>query len=514
MHDSWYERSPDDMRIQTLARGIGITLPGRLLGRGLAVLTQIILARLLGPEVFGLYAIAWTMLRLGEGGVTLGLDQGVIHFGSREVATGDHNRLKGIFHPSFAMALAFGTAVGAILYLLAPRIAVQFYNEPELAVVIRWLSPAFAFAAGLHVAAAATRVSQRMQFSVVSQEIFQPLTNITLVVVAFLLGWGVLGAVGAGVVSYGLAALLAIFFVRRLFPRIFTLPIRTSMPVRVLLRYSLPAPLAALFTMGMVNADRLLVGLFLPIEDVGIYQAASLVSVIFALILAALSMAFSPMVAELHHKGDLAMLGRLYKAITRWGMIMSLPVLAFVVAAPREIMVIVYGDSFEGGWLPLVILAIGNFLRIAVGPVDRLLVMSGNQNRWFWSTGLALGFDIGLILALTPRYGLAGAACASTITTLLLSLAGLLQVRGRLRIWPYERSYWKMLLAGGITALILFMVRGLLRFDPVPNLSLTIVLSLAVFGGGMVALGLEAEDREIFHWALDRMRRAGLEEPR
>jgi O-antigen/teichoic acid export membrane protein len=510
---SWYESSPDELRIQTLARGIGITLPGRLIGRGLAVLAQVVLARLLGPEAFGLYAIAWAMLRLGESGVTLGLDQGVIHFGSRDAATGDGARLKGIFHPSLGMALAFGTAVGAVLYLLAPLIAVQIYDEPDLVVVIRWLSPAFAFAAGLHVSAAATRVSQRMQFSVVSKVIFQPLTNIILVVVAFLLGWGVLGAVGAGVVSYGLAALLAIFFVRRLFPRIFTLPIRTSMPVRELLRYSLPASLAALFTMGMVNADRLLVGLFLPIEDVGIYQAASLVSVIFALILAALSMAFSPMVAELHHKADLAMLGRLYKAITRWGMIMSLPVLAFVVAAPREIMVIVYGDSFEGGWLPLVILAIGNFLRIAVGPVDRLLVMSGNQNRWFWSTGLALGFDIGLILALTPRYGLAGAACASTITTLLLSLAGLLQVRGRLKLWPYERSFWKILLAGGITAFVLVLSGSVIRLSPIPNLSLTIALSIAVFGGGIIALGLETEDREIFHWARDRLGRAGLDEP-
>jgi O-antigen/teichoic acid export membrane protein len=514
MQASWYERPPDDMRIQTLAQGIGITLPGRLLGRGLAVLTQIILARLLGPEVFGLYAIAWAMLRLGEGGVTLGLDQSVIHFGSRDAATGNDARLKGIFHPSFAMALVFGTVVGAVLYLLAPWIAMKIYDEPELAVVIRWLSPAFVCAAGLHVAAAATRVSQRMQFSILSQEIFQPLTNIILVVVATLLGWGILGAIGAGVASYALAGVLAILFVRHLFPQIFSLPIRISVPVRDLLRYSLPASLAALFTMGMTNVDRLLVGLFLPIEAVGVYQAASLVSVIFALILAAFNLAFSPMVAELHYMGDTAMLGRLYRAVTRWGIIVSLPVLAVILAAPREIMTAVYGSSFAVGWLPLLILAIGNFVRIAVGPIDRLLVMSGQQNRWFWSTGLALILDIVLILLLTPRYGLAGAAVASAITTVALSLAGLLQVRELLRLWPFERNFLKMALAGGVTILILFWVENLLHFDAIPNLGITIALSLAVFGTVILVLGLEVEDREIFHWALDRMRRASLDEPR
>src|SRR5688500_13129104 len=56
---------------------------GRILGRAVGYLTQIFLARLLAPEGFGLFAIGWTLLRLFSIAGHLGLDFGVIKFGSQ-----------------------------------------------------------------------------------------------------------------------------------------------------------------------------------------------------------------------------------------------------------------------------------------------------------------------------------------------------------------------------------------------------------------------------------------------
>jgi len=78
----FHELGPDMQDARTLARGAGVALPGRVIGRAMAVLTQILLARLLGPAIFGLYSVGYALLRLGELILPLGMDQGVVRFGA------------------------------------------------------------------------------------------------------------------------------------------------------------------------------------------------------------------------------------------------------------------------------------------------------------------------------------------------------------------------------------------------------------------------------------------------
>ena len=65
-----------------LAKGAGITLGGSVMGRSLEASVHIAVARLLGPEGFGLYAIGWTMLRVFGSLAKVGLTSGVIRYAS------------------------------------------------------------------------------------------------------------------------------------------------------------------------------------------------------------------------------------------------------------------------------------------------------------------------------------------------------------------------------------------------------------------------------------------------
>jgi O-antigen/teichoic acid export membrane protein len=49
--------------VQQLAEGTGIGLVGRFAGRFLSLMGDIIVARILGPAVFGLYSIGLTIFR-------------------------------------------------------------------------------------------------------------------------------------------------------------------------------------------------------------------------------------------------------------------------------------------------------------------------------------------------------------------------------------------------------------------------------------------------------------------
>jgi O-antigen/teichoic acid export membrane protein len=68
--------------------------------------------------------------------------------------------------------------------------------------------------------------------------------------------------------------------------------------------------------------------------------------------------------------------------------------------------------------------AIGPIVRSAIGPVERLLNMSGNQNMCALAYALAFLMNLALCLLLVPRYGGYGAAAATstalTFETVLL----------------------------------------------------------------------------------------------
>ena len=477
-----------------LARGVSFSLVGKMIGRALHVLGQVTLARLLGPEGFGLYAIVWTMLRMAGLLATLGLDKGVIRYASLYWQK-DSPRLKGVLLQSIGLAIFSGLLIGSSLYFAAPWLAEQVFRKPDLVHVIRWFSPAFLLYSGLKVAAAATRASQRMRFAVYAEEVTQPLANLLLILTFYLIGWGLFGAVAASVSSFGIALILSLYYVRHIFPEAFSPKINLTLVTRDLIAFSLPTSLAGTFSMSIVWVGQLLVGYFLPAGEVGVYQAISQSSIVFATILSAVGSIFAPMIADLYHKGETERLQELFKVSTKWGLYLSLPLFLVICFASREVITVVFGPRYESGSLPLVILATGQFIGVGIGAVGLLLVMSGHQNRWLLATATMLFASIALNVLLVPRLGLSGAALATACTLGGMFSLGLLQVKHCLGIWPYDRRYLKGLLAAMLATGTLMLLQRVDVDSPAVSLSLTLMISGGVFGIALLILGLDTEDQ-------------------
>ena len=190
--------------VQVLARGTGIALPGQLLGRVITFLGLTVLARLLGPPSFGLYAIGWTLLKVGTTLASFGLPVGVVRLGSQERET-NPARFRGVLLQSLGTALAIGAALGIALSLSAPWLASNVFHNPDLVPVLRLFAPIIALAAGLQVASAATRITRRVHFSILAQELMQPGLYLILSAGALLLGAGLRGAILGALASYALA---------------------------------------------------------------------------------------------------------------------------------------------------------------------------------------------------------------------------------------------------------------------------------------------------------------------
>jgi len=494
----------DDSSVGRLAKGAGISILGVGIGRGLDFVKQIAMARLLGPELFGLYAIGWNFLRIVGVLAPLGLHSGVIHFAT-SFWRKDAGALKSIITRSVAISFLFGALFSLILWILAPWITTELFKEPEYLSLFRVFLLMLPFASGLRVAASATRISQRMQYSVMTEEIAQSTLNLALFVIFYLLGWQLFGAILSTVISFFAALLLAIYYIRQLFPQARVAAGKRVISNRELLSFSLPASVAGLLGVVIGRVDRLFLGYYWPASDVGIYQAAAQISIIMALVLNAFNMILTPMISEQYQKGNLKHLEELFRINTKWGIYCVVPVVLVIAFAGEDVMQVLFGVEYLSGATALRILTIGQFVNIATGATGLMLVMTGNQTVWFRISIVIVVVNLMLNYILIPAWGMNGAALATATTVGGLFLIGLLFVKRIVGIWPYDRRYFKGVAAASASTILLAIIHA---FDlpALPKLLLMATTASVSFFLALYFLGLDDEDFELLSLATNRIR--------
>ncbi len=487
-----------------LGKGAGINLLSKLFGRALHVLGQVLLARWLGPALFGLYAIGWNILRVATILLPLGLDNGIIQAASAKWP-GDKVATRRLVTTSLVITFLVGAIAGAVVFLASPWIA-SIFGKPDFAPVLQGLAYAIPFASGLKVAASATRVTQWMRYGILAEEIAQPLVNLLLIALLFVTGLQLAGAVMASVVSFVVGFGLAILSVGRLFGFGLFAADKRLPEARKLLANSLPVGAATIFATAILIVDRILVGYFLSEEAAGIYQSISLFSVFFVTILSAFKIIVAPMIAKLHSNNDRKGLEDLFRVSTRWVLYLSLPAAVVILLTAENALGFIFGTSYVAGALSLTVLVYAQLANSATGAIEHFLIMTNNQRSWLAISGFSFFVNIVLNLLLIPTLGLPGAAIATLVTFSLMSVFALVQVKSRVQIWPYDRNYFKGAAATFAMIVVLWVLSNWQFGGPILQIGAMGVAAYAVFALVLVLLGLEPEDKQILAIIANRVR--------
>jgi O-antigen/teichoic acid export membrane protein len=393
---------------------------------------------------------------------------------------------------------------GALLFGGANWLALQF-NKPDLGLVFRLFALVLPLASGLKVAASASRISQQMRYGILSEEIVQPVLNLCLIGLFFILGLGMKGAIWASTLSFGVGLLLAFIHLRTLFAGDMG-KIRLDLGLsKTLLSRSAPIAAATIFTTLMLLVDRILVGYFLSESEAGIYQAISIFAVFFITILSALKIMAAPMVSTAFHRGDLAELRQLFHLSTRWGLYLTLPVAGVLLAASEQSIQLLFGAEYSAGGLALTWLILAQVANMISGPVEFFLIMTGHSARWVGITAAMLVANLSLNWVLIPRLGILGAAVATLVSFGGTSLLATLSVRRLIGIWPFSRGYGKIAIAAAVMSLGLWVFLGAELTDPLVVLPSFAALACLGFVGTLILLGLEPEERQLLQQAAIRI---------
>jgi O-antigen/teichoic acid export membrane protein len=480
-----------------ISRHSAVFFAGTLFTAGAGYFFKIYLARVLGAEMLGIYALGMTV-----GGVlgliaALGLPQAAARYVAVYSGTGRYAELKGFLWRCIAVLAVANLIVAGIMLLISRWVADRFYHTPAL-------SKYMAAFAGLMVLGSFTSffgqtlagfkdVAHR---TVITNFIGSPLAML-FGVGLLMLGMGLAGYLLAQVASALITLTLLALATWKLMPPGYRSVAGELPPLqREVIRFSasLFAVQALEFTFG--SLDKIVLGYYLDARSVGIYVVAASVTVFLPILLQSVNQIFSPTIADLHARGDLEVLRRLYQTLTKWILGFTLP-LAIVVCVFAAPLMQIFGSEFRAGWPILIIGTAGQLINCAVGSAGILLIMSGHQNRLVRVQVKVVIGSVIFNLALIPIWGIIGAIVVSSVTNAAINLLYLREVKAILGLTPYNRSYVRLLLPVLGSAAIVALVRmeASLFHTAVLAIVAGVALGYLAFIALVLLIGLDEDDR-------------------
>lgn len=490
-----------------IARGAGISLSGQGIGRVLNYATQIALAWMYGPAQLGLYVLGITLVQMTNVLSQFGMDNGVVRYVAHYRAEGDASRVRGTILLALWAPFIFSIVLAALMFFSADFLAGNLYNKPTLEIVIKVFSLSLPVFTLMNMASYATVGFQSVKHLIFVQQVAQPLINLVFILVFFFAGAQILGAVVAYIISMLAGSLLALHYLRQVFPRLTDRESSTKFEIWALFNASWPLILSS-FTQRVNSWTAVTVlGIFASASAVGIYNTAARTAMLSALVLFAFNGIFSPIISSLYRSGRLEDLSRLYQDVSRWVFAGGLVVFIVTVVLGKDILAVL-GPAFVSGWIALVIMSGAQLFNSSVGPTQRVLAMTRHQKVLMLATVGSAIAGVAMSLLLVPLYGILGAALATAAAILLMNTFTLLSVRRLLGFWPYNRLYLKPAAAGVLAAAGIYLGKLALSLPTgIPNVLVFGPLFVIIFAALLLLFGLSPSDRELLAALWDSARR-------
>lgn len=487
-------------RVGQVARGVGVGTIGQGIGRFMVFTIQLILARMLGPALFGAYVLGTTIVSLANILSQLGMNNGVVRWVSHYRSEGDDARVKGTIIQALAITFLLSVALGAAMFFTAGLMAEHVFDRPFekefVEKVFKILSFSIPFVTLMSMALWATQGLQVVRYSAYVEHVYRPVLNIALILVAYWLGAPVFGAAGAYVLSMAMGSAVALWYLWRLFPKIADRQVPAVFETRDLFRVSAPMIVASFMRHLNMWTSTLVVGAFITTGATAIYNSAARTALLASVIIVAFNAIFSPMIAQLYRRNQMAELDLLYKDVSRWSFMANLVFFLSTVLLARDVMS-VFGPKFVEGWPVLIVIAGAQMFSASVGSTGRILAMTDRQHVVMYATVGTVVLNLLLNFLLVPLYGIVGSAFATAIAMAATNVVTLAAVRRSLGLWPYTPRYLKPVVAGVLAVAAAYLFRLLVPLEiGVVAVFVVGAVYLAAFAGALILLGLEPSDRQ------------------
>jgi len=407
----------------------------RVLSAAIIYVSQVLLARWMGRFEFGVYVYVWTWVGFLGMASALGLAFSAQRFIPEYRARGDMDGLRGFLVGSRLLCLGLGTAFGALM--AGTVAALSDRVEPYYVVPFLFASLTLPIFVVSSMQDATARAFNWIDLALIPGFIIHPLAILAVTSAVYFAGGIITSPLALAIACAALWAVILAQLVllnRRI--KVFVAPGARRYEPLQWLRTALPVFLVESFFLLLTYVDTLVLQLFVGPADIAVYYAAAKTLAIVNFVYFAVGAACGHRFSEYHVAGERDRLAALLSDSIRWTFWPSLAVTALMLALGKPILSL-FGPGFADGYPLICIMSVGLLGRAAVGPAERLLNMSGQQNVCAAIYGCAFAVNLGLCLVLIPYFGLTGAAMATASAVVVESILLFVVIKRRLGLHAF-----------------------------------------------------------------------------
>ncbi len=406
-----------------LARGSKAVSVITLLGHFISTGLKLLVSRNFGLLGFGQFALYMAFSRFFSTIIQLGYHQSIVHFISKYRTKQDwlnvrHFYMSGVMHIllfSLLMTILLfffgdilfkyidleGSVTYALLYISAISILIAINNFISATLVSLKLFKAQAFLFSSALSGLMILAILGLKFFQVAAPTFDQFLFVAILLNVILLA-------------------VAFFLTLMKFEKPMN-PDAEKEDIKQLPKYSLPILYSSTLQTAATSSDRIMLGIFSSISEVGIYGAGLTFSILFAFPLRSMGPIFQPFIIECYSNHDYKGINKLYNIMVRWSSLFVIPTFSALLCFGDQLIQL-FGRDFSDAYAAMIILSLAQMISTISGIAGTMLNMTDKQRPH--AKIMVIGFvtAITLNLLLIPPFGAVGAAVGTGISILITNL--------------------------------------------------------------------------------------------
>lgn len=384
------------------------------------LLLRIVLGKELGPSGLGLYTLVFTIYMFGMQFAAFGIGAALTKYVAQY--SDDQGKIKEFVSSGIIGSLVSGSVMGILLYLLSSTISIQFFHNPEMTELLKLTALCFPFIAMQKSVIGTLNGLRKMEWYAVVNIVQNVSVMLVSIILVLLLDMNVKGAVIGFVAPTILIGTISLIFVKDHFTTKQALIKTVLKEVSVFGFYVVLAN-----SIGIINTqiDSLLIGHFMSNTDVGYYAVAVMFMSGITLLPQATQRVTTTAIARYYAENDLESVRCLIKGTMKKTFLLSMTITLVFALFGKTLIEIIFTEDFLPAYAPLLILTIGYAIYATFVSVGSCLSSIGKVQIVFKISAMCAIMNTLLNIALIPKYGLIGAASATTASLLFTTLINL-----------------------------------------------------------------------------------------
>jgi len=214
--------------------------------------------------------------------------------------------------------------------------------------------------------------------------------------------------------------------------------------IKELLSFSLTMALATIASIALRNIDILIIGVYLPLSNIAVYTVAVTVAGIVEAPAAALAKIADAKISNAFALNNMAEIREIYLKSTRILMFIGFLLFSLITVNIHGLLTFL-PQKYNEGEMVIIIISLSALFNMMTGINSSIIFYSNKHKQGTVLLVLLIISSIILNLLLIPKYGIIGAAIATSINLFFFNFFKLIMIYHYFKLQPFGQFVWKIM---------------------------------------------------------------------